>query len=802
MKLPPSTYFSKLFPALLPELRRSTLSSRMLFGTLLAFSLLVSIYHFQVLEQPFFNNHDASAQLDTSPLFANPGSDDFLSYAVAIMPTVQGANLDTSNIVGSTNCDLLVPITYIDAGCMNSLPLLFPFEQQQPSVTEPTNQTVIYNSFGNGSALDLSIGVASDNITAGETQTVTVTVSDQNSTQPVQGALVLANVTDSFNTLLHEYSGTSDEVGQVSFPFVIPVDAASDVYNVDVLASADGYENASASTTFDVIGSGDFFDNSTSDNFFDDSSSSDSCCSDSSSSDNSDFTSPTVKSTDPSDGDNNVPTDLSEIKVTFDESIDKNSVDSGSLSLFTNSGFGTTPNVDSESVSGKTVTFKISQSSTSDRFTPGVTYIASISSSIQDQDGNFLDCFASNGVDDNCEWNFKVSGTSSSAITLSPTSGPVGTSVDITGTGFVPDSSVIITFDQIAKTTVTANSNGGFSATITVPILSLPGAHTIAANLASKTFTVTSSTAPAIVLNPTSGPVGTTVTVTGINFDPTTPVTLTFGGTTVTPTPNPVTPNSNGGFSATFTVPDPSPIGSKSVVATQGSKSASQTFTVTSSTAPAIVLDPTSGPVGTTVAVTGTNFDPSSIVTIYFEGNLVTTTPPAVTPASNGGFSATFTVPDPSPIGSQQVVATQGDSSASKPFTVTPPVTPTITLDPTSGPVGTTVTVAGTNFDPSAIVTIYFDGNLVTTTPPTVTPNSNGGFSATFKVPASSNGPYTVVANQGDNSPSATFTVTDLVTMTTQSHPSTSTSSINETNGHDSNNNDTQLITVRVFVIT
>ena len=249
------------------------------------------------------------------------------------MPTVQGANLNTSNIAGSTNCDLLVPITYIDAGCMNSLPLLFPFEQQQSSVTEPTNQTVTYSSFGNGSALDLSIGVASENITAGETQTVTVSVSDQNSTQPIAGALVLANITDSFNSVLHEYSGTSDEVGQVSFPFVIPADAAADIYNVAVQASADGYENASASTTFEVVGS-DFFDNSTSDFFNDGSSSSDSSSSSSSSSSNDDFTSPTVKSTNPSDGDNNVPTDLSEIKVTFDEKIDKNTVDTGSLSVF------------------------------------------------------------------------------------------------------------------------------------------------------------------------------------------------------------------------------------------------------------------------------------------------------------------------------------------------------------------------------------------------------------------------------------------------------------------------------------
>ena len=93
-------------------------------------------------------------------------------------------------------------------------------------------------------------------------------------------------------------------------------------------------------TSFDVIGSGDFFDNSTSDNFTDGSSSndgsssSDNCCS-SSNNNNDDFTSPEVKiGTDLSDGDNNVPTDLSQITVNFNEKIDKKSVDPGSLSVF------------------------------------------------------------------------------------------------------------------------------------------------------------------------------------------------------------------------------------------------------------------------------------------------------------------------------------------------------------------------------------------------------------------------------------------------------------------------------------
>src|SRR4029077_8514064 len=137
---------------------------------------------------------------------------------------------------------------------------------------------------------------------------------------------------------------------------------------------------------------------------------------------NGDFGSPTVVSTDPSDGDNNVPVDLSEIKVTFDENIDKNSVDTGSLSVFADN-FGNTfcndPDIQDVSVSGKTATSFINSN---DRLSPDTNYIARISSHIQDEDGNFLDCFNSKGVDDNCEWNFSTSGsTLNPTISLDPT---------------------------------------------------------------------------------------------------------------------------------------------------------------------------------------------------------------------------------------------------------------------------------------------------------------------------------------------------------------------------------------------
>ena len=120
------------------------------------------------------------------------------------------------------------------------------------------------------------------------------------------------------------------------------------------------------------------------------------------------------------------------------------------------------PDIQDVSVSSKSATFSINSN---DRLSPDTNYIASISSSIQDQNGNFLDCFASRGVDDNCEWNFSTSGsTANPTISINPTSGPVVTSVTVTGNGFDPISTVAITFDGSTEYSDTYSS-GGFTAT-------------------------------------------------------------------------------------------------------------------------------------------------------------------------------------------------------------------------------------------------------------------------------------------------------------------------------------------------
>jgi hypothetical protein len=576
MKLRSSPSANKLFLRCTARHGRSKIS-KVFYGFFLIFSLLLANSVFSGLGQPFVNDiPKASAQLDMSnALFANPGTSDFLSYAIAIMPTIQGANLNVSDIAGSKNCDLLVPVTYIDAGCMTSLPLLTPFNAQY-NTTVPINQTVLYSEYNQSSTLGLSIGLSSDNVTAGDTQTVTVTVSDQNYTEPIVGAAVIANVTDSYYEPVYENSGITDEMGQASFPFEIPIDAVSGFYEVLVTASADGYDNATSSTTFEVIGTDDFlYDNSTFDDYSNDNYNYDDGSSSSSSDDNNDYTSPTVKSVDPNDEQDNVPLNT-EIKVTFDEKMDQDTLDERSLLIF-NLDNTNDPHVRNANPSSKSVTYTLDED-----LEPGTRYEAELSFDIQDQDGNYLDCTDSNDVDSSCRWQFDTTGTSTSArIILTPTSGAVGTPVTVTGTNFDPSSSVTIEFDTNTLTTVTTDSNGDFSADFIVPLSALSGPHIVRASDGSDSSSATFTVTPGIILAPSTGPVGTSVTISGTNFGANSTITVTFAENTVSTVPEIVTTDNNGDFSANFTVPTSSN-GTHTVTASDpSSNSASKSFTVT-----------------------------------------------------------------------------------------------------------------------------------------------------------------------------------------------------------------------------
>src|SRR5439155_12638142 len=127
-------------------------------------------------------------------------------------------------------------------------------------------------------------------------------------------------------------------------------------------------------------------------------------------------------------------------------------------------------------------------------------------------------------------------------------------------------------------------------------------------------------------------------------------------------------------------------------------------------------------------------------------------------------------------------------------------VTNSISLNPDTGTPGTAVTVTGTGFAPSSSMTIRYDGTIQSTTPPTVTTDSNGAFSCMFNVPAGTPGTHTVLATDaGGNSASATFTLdivsTTTVTSTTTLPPSTSTTTETSTTTATSTTTETSTVT-------
>jgi len=368
-----------------------------------------------------------------------------------------------------------------------------------------------------------------------------------------------------------------------------------------------------------------------------------------------------------------------------------------------------------------------------------------------------------------------------SPVSLFPTSGPIGQPVTVSGQGFAANSRLIATFDgsQIPFSFTTDGSGKIPSgATFIVPQGSSAGNKTVTIidssfNYASATFTVTTSN---ITVNPTSGPVGTNVTVTGSNFIDNSTITLNFDGNPIATNPSPVTANATGWFSATFNFNFNDTAGVKQVLASDGVNSASATFTVT----PSITLSPTNGPIGSSVNVTGSGFAASQPVIVTFAGSTVATTPVSFSTNGFGFFNASFTIPTGQTAGGKTVNATDASSNAAN---ATFTVTPSISLSPTSGNVGSTVTVSGSGFAANSALTAKFAGSTVIISGTTST-NSSGSFTgANFTVPtwaptwATGSVQMVIITDATSNSSSNTYTVNTVsqsITVTmSNSAPST-----------------------------
>jgi len=229
-------------------------------------------------------------------------------------------------------------------------------------------------------------------------------------------------------------------------------------------------------------------------------------------------------------------------------------------------------------------------------------------------------------------------------ITLSPTSGTVGTTVTATGenfTSFAGDQlHIFFGNTEVGGSPIAVPGNGQFTLDFQVPDSAMPGTALVtvrdsSGNQLAKTEFVVPK--PFISLDKGGGVVGTTITINGTGFRAGQTVTFTFS-----PYPEidlgsvPATPV--GECSYVFNIPESTGKEHK-VTATDPAGNTAET---TLSVIPTIVLDPVSGAIGESVKATGTGFGYKSRFSIDFDGNQVKTD----NADSNGSFNVSFKVPD------------------------------------------------------------------------------------------------------------------------------------------------------------
>jgi len=266
-------------------------------------------------------------------------------------------------------------------------------------------------------------------------------------------------------------------------------------------------------------------------------------------------------------------------------------------------------------------------------------------------------------------------------MTIDPEAGAVGSSVTVSGTGFGDRVEFFITFDgddvDIASGDDETDRDGSFESTFVVPAVGA-GSYDVEVeddddNLGTAEFTTAAIIAS---ISANSGVAGTQVTVGGIGFRRSQPITVTFDNTSVA-----TTSDASGNFNASFTVPDRGS-GTYLVKVSDGSTTKEFNFEIMLS---ASITPATSaaapGNVGTAITINGVGFTAGRTVNVTYDGNPVTT---AVVTAA-GTFIATFDAPA-SAGGPHTIIAT--DLTNTRQFTfymeATPPSFP-IPLKPEMG---------------------------------------------------------------------------------------------------------------------
>jgi len=312
-------------------------------------------------------------------------------------------------------------------------------------------------------------------------------------------------------------------------------------------------------------------------------------------------------------------------------------------------------------------------------------------------------------------------------ITLTPSSGAVGTTVTISGAVFdsYKGDIIHIFFDttEIENSPMTIPPDGLFSLDFVVPANATPGQHwvevrseTTSSSMLAKTSFIVE--AAALTLATPEGYAGTSINIDGSGFYQGKPITLYYTNLTQDVLGT-VTASATGRFTYQTTVPI-SAAGFHTIVASNdvGNRAETQ-FKVL----PQLKVNLDSAGPGDLVSASGTGFASHSTVAVIFS----TLDVASVQTNDLGSFSVDFTVPAVKPYTYNiRALDDKGNTHTVK-FTITAGAT----LSESVGAAGSFLTVTGSGFSPSQTVTVYYDDIPIATD---ITDN-NGDFTVAFTVP-------------------------------------------------------------------
>ncbi|MEK9150024.1 MAG: IPT/TIG domain-containing protein, partial [Candidatus Desantisbacteria bacterium] len=318
-------------------------------------------------------------------------------------------------------------------------------------------------------------------------------------------------------------------------------------------------------------------------------------------------------------------------------------------------------------------------------------------------------------------------------LILSLTSGRVGDEVSVEGSGFKIAENIHFYFGSNPSslfTNVTANANGTFSSTFIVDIQS----YATKICRAQGNPSGIQATSPFFIMakisiNPSSGYVGSLISISGTGFGSET-VEISFGThQTITTT----TSDQTGYFYKTFYISTQT-FGTKVITAEDslGAK-ATHIFVIMPDIT---LLIPLSGKVGTELTLCGTGYGDKEDVIIDFGGYQTLTT---TISSEHGTFSLTFTVTTAG-YGANILTARCSSGFDTTVFSVFPEI---ILLTPTEGGFGQPVTLEGTGYQPLQIIRIDFGLSMTITT---TLASEKGTFSLTFLIDTQAQGTALITA--------------------------------------------------------